>query len=268
MDTFAELACLMYHEITDDPATTGFQRPAARNYTLSPTVFADHLARFRGAGLEPSLITDVDLAAAGRHLALTFDDGGRSALHAAEALATLGWKAHFFVVTARIGERTFLDGDGIRALRAMGHVVGSHSHTHPDIFRDLARIRMLDEWRISARILEDLLGEKCAVASVPGGDISAAVLESADDAGFEYLFTSEPWTTPRRVGNCWILGRVCLKAGTSAESVEELVQFRGWRRQRLERGLKGLARYGMAPLYRLYVERRTLPSNRVRAKRA
>ena len=268
METYAELACLMYHEVTDEPDSTGFQRPAARHYTLTRQAFADHVARFRHAGMSPALIGDLSLTASGRHLLLTFDDGGRSALYAAEALAREGWKAHFFVVTARIGERTFLDGPGIRALRDMGHAVGSHSHTHPDIFRDLARIRMLDEWRISARILEDLLGEPCRLASVPGGDISAAVLESADDAGIQYLFTSEPWTTPRKVGDCWILGRVCCKAGTSADSVEELVQFRGWRRQRLERGLKGLARYGMAPLYRLYVERSTLPQNRVGAKRA
>ncbi len=268
METHAELACLMYHEVTDDATVTGFQRASARPYTLTPATFTDHLRRFRGAGLAPATIGTIDLATPGRHLLLTFDDGGKSALYAAEELTRLGWHGHFFIVTARIGERTFLDAAGIRTIRDLGHVVGSHSHTHPDIFRDLTRMRMLDEWRISARILEDLLGEPCRVASVPGGDISASVLESADDAGFQHLFTSEPWTTPRKVGNCWILGRVCLKAGTSAESVEELVQFRGWRRQRLERGLKGLARYGMAPLYRLYVERSTLPANRVGAKRA
>jgi hypothetical protein len=113
-----------------------------------------------------------------------------------------------------------------------------------------------------------LLGEPCTTASVPGGDISGAVLESASDAGFQHLFTSEPWTTPRRVGNCWILGRLCLKTGTSADVVEDLVQFRGWRLARIERGLKGLARHGMAPLYRLYVERSTLPLPPVGAPRA
>lgn len=269
MDTHAEIACLMYHEVTDEPESTGFQRPAARHYVLPSRAFADQLSRFRAMGLQPQLVSGVDLATPGRHLLLTFDDGGRSALAIGEQLARLGWRGHFFIVTSRIGEPTFLDAPGIRALRAMGHIVGSHSHTHPDIFRDLPRSRMLEEWRTSARILEDLLGEACTVASVPGGDISGAVLESANDAGFKALFTSEPWTTPRRVGDCWILGRFCLKTGTSAESVEELVQFRGWRLARLERGLKGLARYGMAPLYRLYVERTTIPSPpRVGAKRA
>lgn len=268
MDAHAEIACLMYHEVTDEPTSSGFQRPSARNYVLPSRAFADQIARFRAMALQPRLVPELDLARAGRHILLTFDDGGRSALVIGEDLARIGWRAHFFIVTSRIGERTFLDGDGIRALRGMGHLVGSHSHTHPDIFRDLPRPRMLDEWRTSARILEDLLAEPCTLASVPGGDISAAVLESADDAGFRFLFTSEPWTTPRRVGDCWILGRFCLKTGTSADSVEELVQFRGWRKARLERGLKGLARHGMAPLYRLYVEHITIPSSGVGAKRA
>ena len=267
MESQAELATLMYHEVTDDQTATGFQRTSARHYTFTRAAFAEHLARIAEAP-RPDAVTAIDLWNPGRHLLLTFDDGGRSALHTAEELSRRGWIGHFYVVTGRIGERTFLDGAGIRALRAMGHVVGSHSHTHPDIFRDLTRERMLEEWRISSRILEDLLGEKCLTASVPGGDISATVLESADDAGFTHLFTSEPWTTPRRVGGCWILGRLCIKAGTSPDLIEELVHFRGWRRARLERGLKGLARHGMAPLYRLYVERTTMPVPPVGAPRA
>lgn len=259
MESQAEIACLMYHEVSDDQSDTGFQRPAARHYVFTRRAFADHLERLRSAALSPEIVTRMDINHPQRHLLLTFDDGGRSALYAAEELSRRGWWGHFFVVTGRIGERTFLDASGIRTLRDMGHLVGSHSHTHPDIFRDLTRIRMFDEWRTSARILEDLLGEPCVLASVPGGDISAAVLESANDAGFRFLFTSEPWTTPRRVGDCLILGRLCLKSGTTADNVEDLVQFRGWRRARLERGLKGLARIGMAPLYRLYVEKITVP---------
>jgi peptidoglycan/xylan/chitin deacetylase (PgdA/CDA1 family) len=268
MESPAELASLMYHEVTDDPSSTGFQRPAARHYVFSRRAFAAHLERIGQAALQPGPVEAVDFAQPGRHLLLTFDDCGKSALHAGEELARRGWQGHFFAVTGRIGERTFLDGEGLRTLRAMGHVVGSHSHTHPDIFRDLTRARMLEEWRISTRILEDLLGEPCPTASVPGGDISGAVLESASEAGFAHLFTSEPWTTPRKVGNCWILGRLCLKTGTSPDVVEDLVQFRGWRLARLERGLKGLARYGMAPLYRLYVERSTMPLPPVGAPRA
>src|SRR5204862_125604 len=90
-------------------------------------------------------------------------------------------------------------GAGLRGRSRGGHVVGTHSHTHPDIFRRLPRELMTTEWRVSRAILEALLGEPCIAASVPGGDISHVVLESAGDAGIRYLFTSEPLLRPERI---------------------------------------------------------------------
>lgn len=256
---YPEVAGLMYHEITDDPQTSGFQRPGARPYTFSRRAFTRHLDAIAGGALQPELVGDIDLARAGRarHLLLTFDDGGVSALYAAEQLALRGWKAHFFIVTSRIGERTFLKPADIRTLRGAGHIVGSHSHTHPDIFRSLTRDIMATEWKVSAAILETLLGEACTTASVPGGDISRTVLESAGDAGVRYLFTSEPLLRPERVGETWVLGRVTLKAGVSPATIRELVAFRGWQRVQLLRRLGGLARALFPPLYDRYVRLRT-----------
>src|SRR5207249_2262720 len=82
--------------------------------------------------------------------------------------------------------------------------------THPHIFREQTLDQMVGEWRTSCDRLADLLGEPCTVASVPGGDISPVVLQSAAVAGLHYLFTSEPTPVPERVGGCWVLGRYCL----------------------------------------------------------
>ena len=256
-----EIAGLMYHEVTDDPTTSGFQRPGALPYTLTRAAFERHLNAIAGGALKPELVTNVNLLANGngnsRHLLLTFDDGGRSAMYVAEELARRGWKAHFFVITGRIGERTFLQPADIKTLRSAGHVVGTHSHTHPDIFRSLPRELMATEWRVSRAILEALLGEPCEAASVPGGDISRVALESAGDAGLRYLFTSEPLLTPDRIGETWILGRVIVKAGVSASTIRQLVAFRGWQRAQLLRRLGGIARALFPPLYAQYVRLRT-----------
>jgi peptidoglycan/xylan/chitin deacetylase (PgdA/CDA1 family) len=254
-----EIACFMYHEVTDAPRSSGFQRPAARGYTLSREEFDRHLAGIAAGPLAPALVTRLDLSRPGRHLLLTFDDGGKSAMQAAEALSRHGWRGHFFVVTQRIGERTFVSAEDIRSLRREGHVVGSHSHSHPDIFPDLPPARMAEEWRVSARILEDVMGEPCLAAAVPGGDISQAVLESAARTGYRYLFTSEPRLRPELVDGCWVLGRFCLKAGVSPGRVRDLVAFRGWSRASIERQIKVLARWGIGPLYRAYVRRATRP---------
>jgi peptidoglycan/xylan/chitin deacetylase (PgdA/CDA1 family) len=256
---YPEVAGLMYHEVTDDPKTSGFQRRGAIPYTYSRAAFRRHLDAIADAGVIPRLVTDVDLTRAKpeRHVLLTFDDGGASAMYAAEELHRRGWRGHFFIITARLGERTFLKPADVRSLRDAGHLVGSHSHTHPDIFRNLSPEMMATEWRVSCAILESLLGQPVAAASVPGGDISRTVLESVGDIGVRYLFTSEPQLRPERVGETWILGRVILKAGVTPATVRELVSFRGWQRVQLLRRLTTWARTLSPSLYAQYVRLRT-----------
>lgn len=251
------VASFGYHDVTDDPTSSGLQRRGALPYKLTCATFARHLAEIAAGPCVPALVSEVDLTQPGPYLLLTFDDGGRSAVAAAEALAQRGWKGHFFIVTNRAGQRGFLDRTDIRHLRQCGHMIGSHSHTHPNVFRDLSWVRMLEEWRVSRDWLAQLLGEPCMAASVPGGDISARVLQSADEAGLEYLFTSEPTLIPGQVGGCRIFGRFVAKTTTPAWRVRELAELRGWGRALLVRRVKNGARLLLPSLYRRYVRYRT-----------
>lgn len=257
MDLRPQVASLMYDEVTDDTAASGFPRPSPSPHRHSTSAFAEHLTRIAGAPTVPGLVVDVDFARRDRYLLLTFDDGGRSALTAAELLARHGWLAHFFIVTSLTGSRTFLDAPGIRALRRAGHLIGSHSHTHPESFREQSPQRMVEEWRTSCDMIAQILGEPCVTASVPGGDLSRRVLDSASVAGLRYLFTSEPRLIPRRVGDCWILGRYAVKASTTAARVADLARFRGWTRALVRRRLKVLATRAVPLLSRLYARART-----------
>jgi peptidoglycan/xylan/chitin deacetylase (PgdA/CDA1 family) len=246
-----------YHDVTDDPTSSGFQRNSAAPYKMGLQLFCRHLDRIEAMRLTPARIDDVELSRPGRHLLLTFDDGGKSALAVGEELSRRGWKGHFFITTCRIGRRTFLDAGEIRALRDAGHVIGSHSHTHPDIFRDLSPERMLVEWRQSCDILAQILGEPCRVGAVPGGDISGAVLRSAGLSGLRYLFTSEPCLTPNLVRGCWVLGRYCAKASTSPDEIQQLAGFHASTGRLLARRMKGLLRHSLPFLYRVYVRHST-----------
>lgn len=252
----AEVAGFAFHEVTDRPNETGFQRPGAVPFTLTPRVFERHLDQIEAAPSAPVRVTSIDMESPGRHLLLTFDDGGKSALTAAEALSRRGWLGHFFIITDRIGTRTFLSADDIRYLHGCGHLVGSHSHTHPNIFRELSGDAMAAEWRTSADRLSDLLGAPCEAASVPGGEISRSVLDSAAAAGFRFLFTVEPDVRPRQVGGCRILGRYLVKAATPAARVGRLARFEGWTQALAVRRLKAVARRSVPPLYRYVVSRR------------
>jgi len=250
-------ACLGYHEVTDNVFESGFQRPLAMEYKLATAPFQAHLEILAQNGRPPELVTNIDFSSRSTHLLLTFDDGGKSALYVSDELCKRGWRAHFLITTGLIGQRTFLDKPGIRQLRQAGHIVGSHSHTHPDIFSDQSLAQMEWEWRASCDILAQLLGEACTVASVPGGDISPTVLQSAEASNIHHLFTSEPWLKPRRVGDCWVIGRVAVKAHTPAARVHAYTSLRGWRRALIERKASVAARRLLRPIYRIYVRRRT-----------
>ncbi len=253
----ALVASFGYHDVTDDIRESGFQRNSAVPFKLGVQRYRSHLDRIAAGHHTPTLVTNIDLAGTGRHVLLTFDDGGKSALAAGDELCRRGWKGHFFITTGFIGHRTFLDAGEIRQLRSAGHLIGSHSHTHPDIYRDLPPDRMVVEWRQSNDILAQILGEPCLAAAVPGGDISGAVLRSAERSGLRYLFTSEPCLIPSIVGGCWILGRYCPRASTSPNEIAQLAGFRGWSQKLLLRRLKGLARMSLPSLYRLYVRHST-----------
>jgi hypothetical protein len=113
------------------------------------------------------------------------------------------------------------------------------------------------EWRTSAALLSDVLGAPCTTASVPGGEISRAVLKSGADAGFRSLFTVEPRVRPWIVGGCRVFGRFMVKARTPAGRVRELARFKGWTGALAERQLKAVARRSFPGVYRYVVRRRT-----------
>jgi peptidoglycan/xylan/chitin deacetylase (PgdA/CDA1 family) len=251
------IAGLGYHDVTDRPSESGFQRNGALPFKLSPATFRAHMDRIAASGITPALVSSIDLTHPGRHLMLTFDDGGKSALEIGEELCRRGWRGHFFISTALIGRRTFLATTDIRELHRAGHLIGSHSHNHPDIYRELSWEQMVVEWRQSGDILAQILGEPCLAAAIPGGEISDAVTRSAAAARMRYLFTSEPWLHPRVVAGTLVLGRFCAKSSTTAEEIGRLAAFQGWGRKLLIRRLKQFAGRSLPTLYRMYVGRST-----------
>jgi peptidoglycan/xylan/chitin deacetylase (PgdA/CDA1 family) len=202
---------LIYHDIAA-PAerdSVGFPGPVAGRYKLAPDDFEAHIAA----------IAEVSLWEPGRDgpgAAVTFDDGGASALLAAAALERRGWRGHFFITTGRIGTEGFLDAAGVRELAARGHAVGGHSHTHPTYFGKLPPSEQLEEWRRSRDALGELLGEPPAGASVPGGFFTPVVAETAAEAGYEWLMTSEPESKVRREWGIPVIGRYTIWATTPA----------------------------------------------------
>ena len=219
---------LLYHDVVERGqfASSGFQGRDADRYKLVADEFAEHLRAIARVGRRVGIASDLSDEATDSEslLMFTFDDGGVSA-HAQTAarLEELGWRGHFFVTTGRIGSPGFLSRDQIRELRRRGHVIGSHSVSHPARMSACGWPELVEEWRTSTQTLAEILGEDVSTASVPGGYFSRRVATAAADAGIKILFTSEPVIRCHRLNQCLVVGRFCLQRGDSAESVARVV---------------------------------------------
>jgi peptidoglycan/xylan/chitin deacetylase (PgdA/CDA1 family) len=211
---------LLYHDVVRDGdyAASGFSTPGADRYKLQIDEFEKHLAALaravpRGFGVIHDLLDGIPMP---YPLFLTFDDGGSSAhTSIADLLEKHGWRGHFLVTTDYIGKRGFLTKEQIRDLRQRGHMIGTHSASHPHWMSRCSWKQLVDEWATSVRILSDLLGEQVIVASVPGGHYSKQVARAASHSGIKVLFNSEPTTRSHQVDGCLVLGRYTIIRGMS-----------------------------------------------------
>lgn len=122
----------------------------------------------------------------------TFDDGGISAYTLiAPLLEKHGLRGCFFLVTSKINTPGFLTSEQILSLDRRGHIIGSHSHSHPRL-TELSPTEIQYEWLTSKKILEDILGHTVSVVSIPNGYQSKKIFKLATQSGYNEIYTSIP----------------------------------------------------------------------------
>lgn len=227
---------LLYHDIVPPGRweLSGFQGPDADIYKMDRDAFRNHLMAIRRSLCGGCPITADELRdqkSGSRPFLLTFDDGGVGAfLYTADLLSEFGWKANFFITAGRIGTSGFLSRSQIRELRRQGHVIGGHSFTHPTRMARCSPKELDEEWQKCVMLLQEIVGERILVASVPGGYYSQQVALAATRAGIEVLFNSEPVTSVSRVSNCLVLGRFTALRATAPKWSASIVAGQ-WRPQ-------------------------------------
>lgn len=207
---------LCYHDVAS-PARPGDSVRPGSPYTLEDGLFIRHLNAIHSL-VDPSRVRAISRRFDWQQqipLFFTFDDGGRSA-HSTVAglLESFGWAGHFFVTTDWIGRPGFLDRPAIVDLRRRGHVIGSHSCSHPERMSHLSDGDLRHQWAESCQVLSAITGEPVRTASVAGGYYSPRVGRAAAACGIEVLFTSEPTATVRNEDGCMILGRYAIRRST------------------------------------------------------
>lgn len=245
----AKAISLGYHDVVEKGNTPEHAyRTAALHYSLTRVQFRQHLDAIASAGSAVSTITSAAQPVPAP-VFLTFDDGGAGAdTCAAAELERRNWRGHFFITTDWIGKPGFLDASRILELHRRGHIIGSHTRTHPARMSHLGWDQLLAEWVESCAVLADLLGEPIAAASVADGYYTRQVGRAAAAAGVKFLFNSEPTQLVGQVDGCSILGRYAILANTPASEAAALAagkwksgmrQAASWQARKLVKAVAG-----------------------------
>ena len=229
---------LLYHEVSDDITESGFQNRDNLLYIHKVKDFE------RDLEIVKNHIQKTD-----EEVIFTFDDGGISNLRSAEMLSREQMKGYFFITTSKIGQKGFLASDDICKVADYGHNIGSHSHTHPMIFKSLSYKQMLNEWKTSKEILEQILSREITSCSIPGGDSDKKTYESACEAGFTQIFDSETIVTLRKMNNSEILGRLSIKNNVTGEELKKILSLENLSKLQRIRKFKKIIKTLIFPLH-------------------
>ncbi len=226
-----KIKTLMYHDIVDDkkPDSSGLPGKGAAIYKLAPEVFKLHLSAIaKNVKKPPITFEELDQYRSNPFdWQITFDDGGIGAYtHTADLLEQYGWRGHFFIPTNFINQPTFLATRQIQEISQRGHVIGSHSCSHPvrigySSFSDILA-EWTAEWTDSITLLSDILEKQVTVASIPGGFYTKRVAQAAARAKIKVLFTSEPTSSTKFIDGCLVLGRYTIKRNTAPSKAAAL----------------------------------------------
>ena len=229
---------LMYHDVyADDTSESGFQNVGAMPYKVTRKAFEQQVALIHDYCQEKGIDKS--------NISFTFDDGGRSFLYiVAEVLERYGFWGTFFIATAYIDTAGFLTKDEVIELRKRGHLIGTHSHTHPERMDTLQVTKLHEEWAVSCSILSKILDEPVSMASIPNGFSSKAVLQAMIDNGITLIYDSTPTTKKRPYKGVTVVGRYAVTNDMSPESVLNILKSPS------KRGLISL-RYGVLKLAKM-----------------
>lgn len=200
----------MYHDIyNQSKKESGFDNSGANLYKIKYQQFYEQLEQIKS----------------NHFITITFDDGGISAKNiAVKLLNHLNIKAIFFVSTDFIDTKGFLSSKDIQDLFKMGHIIGSHSCSHPKDISRLNQNQLYNEWSESKFKLEKIINSKIHHASIPAGKHDKKVLNVLNDLQYTHVYTSIPGYDSFIYKNLIIYKRIVVKSSTTLKQFKNLLE--------------------------------------------
>ncbi len=217
---------LMYHQVREDQSPSAeivgigqFQAQLRelinRGYT---TVTIDQLTQFmNGTASLPS-----------KAVAITFDDGWKSQLFAAELLAANRQTATFYILSGAFDDPQYMSRADIKALSDRGFEIGAHSHTHFMTWvnnLDAIDQRIMNGELVQSKFtIEDVIGKPVTAFAWPFGYSREASITLAARLGF--TSTAMVMDRPLNVagGSALRISRININGRCSLRAFAEMVE--------------------------------------------
>lgn len=192
---------LMYHDVYQEtPLESGLQNAGSQKYKIRLCDFEKQVK----AVVDHCRTKEIPLS----RVLFTFDDGGSSfSKFIAPILDANGLKGYFFVSTHYLDTDGFMTRDEVAALHHKGHVIGTHSHTHPANLSKCNEKTIEQEWEKSVTCLQEIIQDPVVYASLPGGYISEPIIKQLSSCGIHKVFTSIPTTRQEAIAGMTFIGR-------------------------------------------------------------
>lgn len=191
-----KIPILTYHEVSIEIEKNKKVRSMHPSCSLSVDKFAQQLEYlvkndFHTIPLEQLLHLGEDNLKNKKYVVLTFDDGHiGNFLYALPNLKKYNFVATFFVTVDWIGNGNMLNWEQLVEMSENGMSIQSHGMTH-DPLVTLPEKRIRYELLRSKEIIEDKLGKKVRILSVPHGSIDSRCKEIAKEVGYQGICASK-----------------------------------------------------------------------------
>lgn len=213
---------LMYHAT---PTQAGGLGEADPHYAVALDTYESHLNQLQTWGMTARALDAVPAHAqqGERPVGMTFDDGHRTNLAAAHALAARGWSGTFFVNPGTIGTADYLNWSELRQMAKWGMSIQSHAQHHRYL-DELSPSEQLAELQQSKDEIEQQIGIRVSVFAPPGGRTTHETAALAHQAGYAMMSTSRVSVWRPKQDSCWDVPRFAVLASTPLTRLQAWVQ--------------------------------------------
>jgi peptidoglycan/xylan/chitin deacetylase (PgdA/CDA1 family) len=217
----------MYHYLETPPANADIYR---RDLSVSPALFAEHLARLTSDGYTTISLYELLLHLTqgaplpDKPVILTFDDGYRDNYdNAFPLLLEQGMTATFFIVTDFIdeGRPDYITWPMVREMYAAGMSIESHGRNHVSL-RGKDQDYLVWQALGSLETIEYELGVRPRFVSYPAGEYNQATIEIFQSAHYWAGVTTVQGAT-HSSDDLFELHRVRIRGTTTADELARLL---------------------------------------------